>query len=164
MTESVERPSPLFPVPPRVVDLPDNVPVQYIGSKPEYLDRLYGTKLTFSAGQIRTIPKELARKFLRHGDMFRFAGDAPVVERKPEPEPADDTEALLKEAETARDVEEDTESRVRDVYDQVNYQMDKDALELFARVNYRQDLDKRKKVETLRKEVIGLIDQYGAPA
>ena len=40
-------------------------------------------------------------------------------------------------------------------------QMDKDALELFAKSNYEQDLDKRKNVETLRAQVKGMIDQFG---
>ena len=40
--------------------------------------------------------------------------------------------------------------------------MDKTALESFVKTTYRMDIDKRKSVESLRQQAIGLVDQYGA--
>lgn len=133
------------------------VGVKYIGRRDEYTDRLYGTGLVFAAGEIHPLPPELAKKFLRHADVFEKA-DAPVeVEAKP----ASKTKKALDEAKKQQDKERDEQNALQDLRDQVQ-SMNKDALENFAKVNYRQDIDKRSSVESLREQVIGFIDQYGA--
>ena len=50
---------------------------------------------------------------------------------------------------------------VADLHDQVN-QMTKDALEQFAKDKFNIDLDKRQKVDDLKKEVHTLIDRFGS--
>lgn len=162
MTDDTARPSPLFPVATKALSLPENVPVQYIGRKPEYKDRLYKSGLTFLPGQIRTVPRDLASRFLRHLDMFALVA-GPTEEPVTEPAAVDDTQAILDQTEKDQGKKDDKQNQLQDLYDQVNFVLDKDSLELFARANYQVELDKRKRVDTLRKEVITLIDQYGAP-
>lgn len=156
MSNPDERLSPLFPKIPRAAELPEQVPVQYIGRKPEYRDRHYGTGLTFAQGQVRIVPKEGARRLLRHGDLFVV----PAGKAKPD-EAKDDTQTQLDRAQKEQDKKDEAQNRLQDLYDQVNFVMDKDALELFARANYRHELDKRRSLDKLRSEVVALIDQYG---
>ncbi|MEG2046986.1 MAG: hypothetical protein RR100_09075, partial [Comamonas sp.] len=52
-----------------------NTAVKYIGRRSPYVDRLYGTNLSFEHGQVRVIPAQIAKKFLRHADMFAACKD-----------------------------------------------------------------------------------------
>lgn len=147
--------------------------IEYIGKKP-FFDRLYNTGLSFDMGQIRSIPSPTARLFLKHADLFRVAEQAektgePKDKKAKDNTPADgeatdtvdDTEALLAEQaeKTAQKLKD--ENNLRDLYVQVSV-MDKTALEQFAKDRYQHNIDKRKSVETLREEVVGLIDRFGA--
>ena len=67
------------------------VPVKYVGRRPDFFDRIYGCGLFFDQGQTRWIPAELARKLLRHADLFeRGEEDLEASE--------DDTAEILEEA------------------------------------------------------------------
>ena len=132
----------------------DVVPVKYIGRRYEFFDRIYGSGLFFDQGQTRSLPAELARKFLRHADLFE-RGEVDSVE------PKDDTAELLEDAAREQDNQKVEQSVVQDLRDSVQ-SMDKDALSQFASTNYRQIIDRRRSVETLREEVLGFIDRFGA--
>lgn len=131
--------------------------VKYTGRKP-FKDRLYRSGLTFEPGQARLVPAELARKFLRHADVFEAATEA--TERGKKKTSTDDTAELLEQA--AKDEAQRTEDQnsLQDMFDRVS-QMDKEALGQFAKINYQQDLDMRYNVENLRGQVIALIDRFG---
>lgn len=152
----------LTPVPSAPVVL-GQIPVQYIGRRDTFTDHLYGSGLVFEKGQVRNLPTELARKFLRHGDQF-----AENVAREGEAQQelaqtsvdTDDTAAKLAEAKKAQDEQLDKENRIQDIKDQVNV-MTKKSLGEYALTNYRQTLDQTQKVDALRAQVIGMIDQFG---
>lgn len=138
------------------------VPVKYIGPRAEWYDRLYGTGLMFSSGQTRNLPTDIARQLLRHGDLFEKAdqpafetadGEAVTVD--------DDTARLLKQGKKAEDAKHEQQVSIQDLYDQID-QMDKDSLIEFASTKYRQNLNKRDSVATLRGQVRQFIDQFGA--
>ena len=130
------------------------VPVKYVGRRPDFFDRIYGSGLFFDQGQTRLLPAELARKLLRHADLFeRGEEDLEASE--------DDTAEILEEAARERDAQRIDQSVIQDLRDSVQ-SMDKDALSLFASTNYRQIIDRRRSVETLREEVLGFIDRFGA--
>lgn len=140
--------------------------IAYIGKKP-FTDRLYGSGLDFEPSQVREVPNELARSFLKHADLFAKVeapqGEpiTPPNDDEPPTKPQDDTEELLAlQAEKDKAKAQD-ENNLQDLFVQVSV-MDKNALEQFARDHYQVDLNKRKAVETLREEVIGLINQFGA--
>lgn len=56
--------------------LQEKVSVRFIGRKAPWTDNLYGTNLTFEKDQVRAVPADIAKKFLKHGDCFERA-DAP---------------------------------------------------------------------------------------
>lgn len=130
------------------------VPVKYVGRRPDFFDRIYGSGLFFDQGQTRWVPSELARKLLRHADLFeRGEEDLEASE--------DDTAEILEEAARERDAQRVDQSAIQDLRDSVQ-SMDKEALSQFASTNYRQIIDRRRSVETLREEVLGFIDRFGA--
>lgn len=148
----------------------DEVSIKYIGKREPWHDRLYRTGLVFDCNQVRTIPWDMARKFLRHEDLFEKAVDdakdegdkADSAAPKDDDQATDDTQALLDE-QTAKNKNKDEEQKeLQALYDQVNV-MDKDALKDFALSKYQQKINKSKSEENLRQEVIGMIDQFGAP-
>lgn len=122
------------------------IQVRYIGARELYVDKLYRSGLTFTPGQARVVSGDLARKLLRHVDIFD-AGD-PVPENEPEA-PAEDTPPDTSE-----------EDLIAGLKDQIAV-MDKEALETFAREQYGQELDRRRGIEKLRISVMEMIDQYG---
>ena len=130
------------------------VPVKYVGRRPDFFDRVYGSGLFFDQGQTRWIPAELARKLLRHADLFeRGEEDLEASE--------DDTAEILEESARKQDARRIDQSAIQDLRDSVQ-SMDKEALSHFAGTNYRQIIDRRRSVEALREEVLGLIDRFGA--
>jgi hypothetical protein len=131
--------------------------VKYTGSEDPFIDRNYGSSLSFKPDQIRTIPSDLAEKLLRHADVFK-AASAPQKKALQ----TDDTAEVLAEAEAKKLEDTAAQNQLQDLFDQVNT-MDKDALAEFALVNYRHNFDKRLSVPKLREQAVGLIDQFGAP-
>lgn len=138
------------------------IAVEYVGRKTAYTDHLYGTGLSFDQGQVRSMPGELARKFLKHGDMFKEAGASTEPAQAAPAAPAqDDTAEQLAKAQAQKDEQQQEQNALQDLHDSINA-MAKNSLVDYAKVNYRIDLDKTKKVGELRTQVIGLINQYGA--
>lgn len=136
------------------------VPVKYVGRKPSWADHLYGTGLGFVQGQVRSMPGEKARQFLRHADMFQVAGADELVPDEKADEATDDTAQILAETAAKRDDETEALSRILDIKQQVSM-MDKDALKDFAFRNWSQKLDKRESIDELRAKVAQAIDQFG---
>ena len=153
---------------------PDEVSIKYIGKREPWSDRLYRTGLVFDCDQVRTIPWDMARKFLQHQDLFEKvdadakdeydATDTPPEDgsQNDSDETTDDTQALLDEQEAKNKDKDNEQTELQALYDQVNV-MDKDALKDFAFNHYQQKINKSKSEENLRIEVNGMIDQFGAP-
>lgn len=116
------------------------ISIRYIGKRPDYLDGTYGTRIVFVQGESRMVPADVAKKMLRHPDVYELGEDgAPVATLPP-----------------VKDKEED----VQDMRDALAH-MDKDALTTYAHTHFQLKLDKRKDVGALRTQVTQLIDQYG---
>lgn len=151
----------------------DEVSIKYIGKREPWHDRLYRTGLVFDCNQVRTIPWDMARKFLRHEDLFEQV-DADAKDESNETPPAeddtpddsdqnpDDTQALLDEQEAKNKDKDDEQTELQALYDQVNV-MEKDALKDFAQNHYQQKTNNSKSVENIRLDVTAMIDQFGAP-
>ena len=136
------------------------VAVQYIGRRETFTDHLYGTGLVFAKEQVRNLPGELARKFLRHADQFKEGQVVATVEQS-SAEPDDDTASTLAKAQQNKDEEQKQQDQLNDLKQQIGV-MSKDTLFDYAFTRYQQKLDKRSSVDSLRQQVIGLVDQYGA--
>ena len=151
----------------------DEVSIKYIGKREPWHDRLYRTGLVFDCNQVRTIPWDMARKFLRHEDLFEQV-DADAKDESDETAPAeddtqndsdskaDDTQALLDEQTAKNKDKDDEQTELQALYDQVNI-MEKDALKDFAQNHYQQKTNNSKSVENIRLDVTAMIDQFGAP-
>lgn len=125
----------------------EKVAVQYIGKRETYTEGTYGSRLVFTQGQTVLVSAELAKKLLRHPDVYQ---------------PGQVTDETTVQVETTPDEKDESEqSEIQDVRDRIA-SMDKAALESFAKTTFQIDLDKRKGVEALRQQVTGLVDQYGA--
>ncbi|EZP56394.1 hypothetical protein [Delftia sp. RIT313] len=141
------------------------VAVQYIGRRPSYIDRLYGTGLSFDAEQVRDLPASIAKNFLRHGDLFQRAAvveeagagqggqQAPIT-------PLDDTAAQLAEAQRLQEEQRAKDMRRQELLDQVS-NMDKEGLQVFAKDTYNQVVPKTMTLENMRAKVFAFIDEYG---
>ncbi|EPI3022678.1 hypothetical protein ACLV2D_001802 [Neisseria gonorrhoeae] len=131
----------------------DKVFIKYIGGRAVWRDRIYHTGLVFEDGQVREVSAGAAAKLLRHGDVFAAVPGKRV-------EKADDTEALEKAGASQAERETAAFDAVQDVILQIN-RMGKDELELYAKANYGQGLDKRKSAENLRGDVVRMVRQFG---
>lgn len=149
----------------------DELSIKYIGKREPWHDRLYRTGLVFDCNQVRTIPWDMARKFLRHEDLFekvdadaKDKGDKAKKTGKPDDakNQADDTQALLDEQAAKNKSKDDEQAELQALYDQVSV-MDKDALKDFAMTHYQQKTNNSKSVENIRLDVNSMIDQFGAP-
>ena len=84
------------------------VPVKYVGRRPDFFDRIYGSGLFFDQGQMRWVPSELARKLLRHADLFeRGEEDLEASEA--------DTAEILADAARERDAQRIDQSVIQDL-------------------------------------------------
>lgn len=152
----------------------DEVSIKYIGKREPWHDRLYRTGLVFDCDQVRTIPWDMARKFLRHEDLFKKvdvdakgkgneAGKSAEDDAQNEGDKTtDDTQALLDEQKVKNKDKDDEQRELQALYDQVNV-MSKDALKDFAQTHYQQNTNNSKSVENIRLDVTAMIDQFGAP-
>lgn len=152
----------------------DEISIKYIGKREPWHDRLYRTGLVFDCNQVRTVPWDMARKFLRHEDLFEKVGvDAKdkddEANQKPDDDTqndsdskADDTQALLDEQTAKNKDKDDEQTELQALYDQVSV-MEKDALKDFAQNHYQQKTNNSKSVENIRLDVTAMIDQFGAP-
>ncbi|CAX50315.1 conserved hypothetical phage protein [Neisseria meningitidis 8013] len=131
----------------------DRVFIKYIGGCAVWRDCIYHTGLVFEDGQVREVSAEAAAKLLRHGDVFAAVEGKRVKK-------ADDTEALEKAGALEVEREAAAFDAVQDVILQIN-RMGKDELELYAKANYGQSLDKRKSAENLREAVVQMVHQFG---
>lgn len=133
--------------------------VRYIGPRKKWTENIYGSGLAFTNNQQRMISEQLAKKLLRHADLFE-AGDTVQAEGTTDSNQPDDTAEQLAQAQQNQDQAKQEESERQDLVDRIML-MDKDALGDFALSNYEQNLNKRRSVENLREQVVGFVDRFG---
>ena len=143
-------PAPIMPA----ID-PSFIAVTYIYRDDEWIDRNYGTGLTFVKGQTRHLPPEIADKLLRHQDLFERGNSSSIA-----PD-ADNTDVALEQSSKDAAKQHDEANALMDLHDSVRL-MGKDELVQYALTNFNQSLDKRQKVEAMRAQVSQFLDQFGA--
>ena len=117
--------------------------VRYRGIRPRHRDNLYQSG-DWAEGDVKEVPEDMGRKLLRHPDV----NGAEAVETVAAPEPGrPDAEAAL--AQEARDI--------------VAAMTDKQAVADFALANWQRKLNQRQSLDSLKREAVMLIDQYGLP-
>ena len=132
------------------------VGVKYIGRRPSFHDRLFGTGLDFAAGQTRMVPLDTARRFFAHASEFEL--DATAVAAAVQ---ADDTDDLMDKAKAKQELDAKELDELQYLRDQVT-RMAKPELQVIAKTKYGQDLDARASVQRMRDQVVNLMDRFGA--
>ena len=132
------------------------VGVKYIGRRPSFHDRLFGTGLDFAAGQTRLVPIDTARRFFKHASEFELDGTGAVDAVQ-----ADDTDAQLAKTKAKQELDAKELDELQYLRDQVT-RMGKPELQVIAKTKYGQDLDARASVQRMRDQVVNLMDRFGA--
>ncbi|AYO54397.1 RyR domain-containing protein [Acinetobacter wuhouensis] len=136
------------------------IAIQYVGRKDQYIDRLYGSNLTFARGQVRNVPSHIAGSLLKHPEFKRFE-QAVIASDDTQDQQADDTALILDESKKQQDKENEQETIVLDEIDTIGRISDKKSLIEYAKNKYDQDLDGRSSVNTLQNQVVDLIKRFG---
>lgn len=150
--------------------------IEYIGRKPQYTDHLNGSSLKFVPGQVRDLPEDLARKFLRQIDLFAKADEAATQKQQDElgktestvtnaqqghvAKPEDDTAAVLAATQKQQDEQAQKELERGELLDQIRV-MTKPELLTLAKDRWNQVLHKNLSEENARARVIQFVDQFG---
>lgn len=170
---------------------PQEVAVTYKGTDNPFKDRIYRSGLTFTPGQTRVLPEQLAARFLRHDDVFERAADkmAVVVQKVPEQgttegqqttpattsvehqsaqqgdqtQQLDDTQTQLAAAKKAEDDQRLQDDARFSLLQSIDA-MDRKALIGWAEVNYKQKIPGNSSLDKARDMARGFIDQFGMPA
>ena len=127
----------------------DLVRLEYSGRKP-YRDKI--AKTSWEPGDTKLVTPDTARRLKKFAE-FKLADDQA---------PANEAEAVAVVAQQTEidQAEKQERNQVESMLLLVE-SMNKDALEAYA-TKYEVSLDKRKKVDDLRVQVSGLIEQFGA--
>ena len=129
-----------------------SVAIQYIGNKSLFTDHLYESALTFEQGQVRSIPSDLATKFLKHPEFTRYEGEPESTD--------DDTSSILNRSKEKQQEEIDKENQVFDEIETIG-KMTKAGLVQYALEKYEQKLSQQKNLDELKESVTQMIHQYG---
>jgi len=144
-----------------VVQKSAGVSIQYIGNKSLFTDHLYESALTFEQGQVRSIPSDLATKFLKHPEFTRYEGEPESISgESTEQGLDDDTSSILNRSKEKQQEEIDKENQVLDEIETIG-KMTKAGLVQYALEKYEQKLSPQKNLDELKESVTQMINQYG---
>ncbi len=147
--------------PTNVVQKSAGVSIQYIGNKSLYTDHLYESALTFKQGQVRSIPSDLATKFLKHPEFTRYEGEHESISgESTEQGSDDDTSSILNRSKEKQQEEIDKENKILDEIETIG-KMTKAGLVQYALEKYEQKLSPQKNLDELKESVTQMIHQYG---
>lgn len=136
------------------------IAIQYVGRKEQFTDRLYGSNLVFTKGQVRHVPSNIAGSLLKHPEFQRYEEQENDVSEL-QGDSQDDTAVILDAAKKQQDKEDEQETIVLDEIDTIGRIKDKKSLIEYAKSKYDQDLSDRSTVKTLQDQVTDLIKRFG---
>ena len=144
-----------------IVQKTGGVAIQYVGNKSVYTDHLYESALTFEQGQVRSVPSDLALKFLKHPEFIRFEGESESNSGESSDQGLDDdTSSILNRSKEKQKQEIEKENLVFDEIESVG-KMTKAGLVQYALEKYEQKLSQQKNLDELKESVTQMIHQYG---
>ncbi|AUX87047.1 hypothetical protein C3F34_14060 [Acinetobacter sp. ACNIH2] len=136
------------------------VAIQYVGNKSLYTDHLYNSALTFEQGQVRSIPSDLATKFLKHPEFKAYEGEPESTSGETTEQVSDDTSSILNRSKEKQQEEVDKENQIFDEIETVG-KMTKAGLIQYAQEKYDQKLSPQKNLDELKESVTQLIHRFG---
>lgn len=141
------------------------VSIQYLGNMNEYKDRLYDSGLTFSYGQVRSVPPDLANRFLKHPEFKVIELSDGVATKNSDTQQMsneDDTAEKLAQAKKEQEEKDKEENFQLDQIDLVNSMNDKPSVAEYARTHFAQEISNKQSLDWMKEKVIGLIKSTGA--
>lgn len=144
---------------------PTHREVTYIGKEDPFEDRNYGSRLQFEPGQTRSVPVELAARFLQHTDCFQEpratkAEPAKKATAAKKEEQDDDTAALLKKQQEEADAKRKKQDEVFMLHNQIDSMTKADIVE-FVQRNFKETLDMKMAKGDMQAQAKSLVDQFG---
>lgn len=144
-----------------IVQKTGGVAIQYVGNKSVYTDHLYESALTFEQGQVRSVPSDLALKFLKHPEFIRFEGESESNSGESSDQGLDDdTSSILNRSKEKQKQEIEKENLVFDEIESVG-KMTKAGLVQYALEKYDQKLSPQKNLDELKESVTQFIHRFG---
>ena len=131
--------------------------IQYIGRRELWKDTVYDTGLSFATNEVRAIPMAIARKLLRHDDLFAEV-EAPQDDQTQAT--AYDEDEVSTAVNAAREAKDESNLEF-EIIDQINQMTEKDTLVDFVMGKYQVKMNKSKSVANLQAEAIQLVNRYG---
>lgn len=131
--------------------------IQYIGRRELWKDTVYDTGLSFATNEVRAIPMAIARKLLRHDDLFAEV-EAPQDDQTQAT--AYDEDEVSTAVNAAREAKDESNLEF-EIIDQINQMNEKDTLVDFVMGKYQVKMNKSKSVANLQAEAIQLVNRYG---
>jgi hypothetical protein len=122
------------------------IQINYIGNKPEHKDSMYGTNAIFKKGETKLVPDDVAKKMLRHIDVYALGEESKLSK-------LDNVEAKA--------IEEYDFDKVMAEKDLVNV-MPRESLEAYAEAHYQLTYPPKTKTSEIKKDIFSKLDTLGA--
>ena len=133
------------------------VTICYKANRDTWTDNLYGTQLVFQRGVPRTVPSNLAQKFLSHPE-FERVEDVVLTEQA---STQDDTQQILDEQAKKKQQADEAEELKSAEIQAVRGFRTKDALIKYVEERYKEKLDSNLKLDELKQVAVDKIHQFG---
>jgi hypothetical protein len=133
------------------------VTICYKANRDTWTDNLYGTQLVFKRGVPRTVPSNLAQKFLSHPEFERVEGQALIEQTSIQ----DDTQQILDEQAKKKQQADEVEELKSAEIQAVNGFRTKDAVIKYVAERYKEELDSDLKLDQLKQIATDKIHQFG---
>lgn len=136
----------------------NGVAVRYIGTRDFIDEHLFKTGLTFTEGQIRILPQELALKF----DQYLEFEIVPETEVNAETLPVDDTATVVADLQEQEQEDQHERDLVLDELDTIADIATKKDLVAYAKEKYQLEYSSKKTEAQIREELTAYVQQFGA--
>ena len=133
------------------------VTICYKANRDTWTDNLYGTQLVFQRGVPRTVPSNLAQKFLSHPE-FERVEDVVLTEQA---STQDDTQQILDEQAKKKQQADEAEELKSAEIQAVRGFRTKDTLIKYVEERYKEKLDSNLKLDELKQVAVDKIHQFG---
>lgn len=133
------------------------VTICYKANRDTWTDNLYGTQLVFQRGVPRTVPSNLAQKFLSHPEFERVEDQALTELASTQ----DDTQQILDEQAKKKQQADEAEELKSAEIQAVRGFRTKDALIKYVEERYKEKLDSNLKLDELKQVAVDKIHQFG---
>ncbi|MFH7764595.1 RyR domain-containing protein [Acinetobacter sp. BSP-28] len=133
------------------------VTICYKANRDTWTDNLYGTQLVFKRGVPRTVPSNLAQKFLSHPEFERVEGGALTEQASTQ----DDTQQILDEQAKKKQQADEAEELKSAEIQAVRGFRTKDTLIKYVEERYKEKLDSNLKLDELKQVAVDKIHQFG---